>query len=332
MKLALAFFLNLFLLITLIYPAPGKEIRKDYHQQYNVMEGVTLHLISGDGEVSVTTWDKDVLDISVIYRAKVKSIGLGKKHDFKVDFRKRGNDIYVAEQIVRSFSFGILYDNQYEYRYIIQAPRYLKLDLEGEDGNVEIEGLTGEIDCRIDDGNLELRRIITPLVRIRFADGNVSLKEVESELEIRGEDGSISLKNCKIPRASLELEDGNIFIRDSGGNFKIDTYDGNVKMVRTHLKEATIRTEDGGVDLDLLKSKNLDLTVRTTDGYVTVDLEGGTSAAFNIHTGDGSIRTSLTYATVDRHSRHAVSGRLYNGEGRIRISTVDGSITLREQR
>jgi len=332
MKIGLAMFLNLFLIITLTHSAPGKDISKDYHESFMVSEGTTLHLTFGDGDVTITPWDKNVLDIKVKYRAKVKSIGVGGNRDFEVEFRESGNDIYVTGREFHSISFGILSSRHYEYRYTIRAPRYLILDLRGEDGDVEIEDWAGEIECKMDDGDLQLRHIVAPHIDIRFADGNISIEDLEGELEIMGDDGNISIENCKTPQASIELEDGNVIIRDSGGNFKIATDDGNVKMFRTHVKQMDIHTEDGRVDLDLVKSRDIDLTIRTIDGNVTVDLEAGISASFSIDTNDGRIRTALSRATIIQKNHHTVTGKLYGGEGQIRISTMDGNVTLRELR
>lgn len=332
MKTTFARILSIFLFIAFLYPALGSEIHKDYHQSYRVSEGSTLHLTFGDGDVSVIPWDKDVLDITVKYHAKIKSLGVGKKQDFEVEFRERGKDIYVTGHEDHSIALGIFSSRTYQYHYTIRAPRYLRLDLRGEDGDVEIEDWAGEIECRTDDGDFFLRHGSCPSVNIRMADGDVSIEEWQGELEIRGDDGDVFLENCKIHLGTIKLEDGNITIRDCRGNFKIVTEDGNVKTFRTHARQLDIRTEDGRVDLNLLKSHKLDLTIGTMDGNVMVTLEAGISASFAIDTNDGRIRTDLSGATRVRKGPHSVSGKLYGGEGQIHISTRDGNVTLRELR
>ncbi|MCK4410155.1 MAG: hypothetical protein KAW67_08720, partial [Candidatus Eisenbacteria sp.] len=57
--------------------ASAREIDKDFHKTFDVSEGVVLRLDYDDGDVTITPWDQDVIDVVVRYHADVKAIGFG---------------------------------------------------------------------------------------------------------------------------------------------------------------------------------------------------------------------------------------------------------------
>lgn len=316
--------------ITATIPASGKEISKDFHRSFDVKEGVTLRLEHGDGDITIAPWDQDVLDVKVIYRAEVKSLGVGGKVHFDVQFEQSGDAINVIGEERISGSVGFRYFKRYEYTYDIRAPRYVKLDLEGEDGDVEIRNWRAKIDCRLEDGDIPLEDIVCPTTRIDLEDGDVNIHGLEGNLILDAEDGNVELIRCKTPACRISVEDGDVTIRESQGDFEIDAEDGDINLYELRAQGLEIKTSDGDVDLELLKTDNIDLDISTEDGDVSVDLESGTSASFTVETDEGNIRLDVPAATDLTKRKHRASGELNGGQGRIRIDTAAGNVVLRE--
>ena len=93
MKASLILLVTLFFLSS--YSIIAKEIKKDFHKSFDVEEGFTLKLESGDGNVTITPWDKDVLDVEVHYRADYTSYRLGGDDQFNVDFKEQDKTIQI---------------------------------------------------------------------------------------------------------------------------------------------------------------------------------------------------------------------------------------------
>ena len=111
MKASLILFVTLFCLSS--YAIIAKEIKKDFHKSFDVEEGFTLKLESGDGDVSITPWDKDILDVEVHYRVDYTSYRLGGDDQFDVDFKERDKTIQIIGR-ERSHTFiGIQIREQY---------------------------------------------------------------------------------------------------------------------------------------------------------------------------------------------------------------------------
>jgi DUF4097 and DUF4098 domain-containing protein YvlB len=310
--------------------AMGKDINKDFQKSFEVKEGVTLRLEHGDGDVTITPWDKDVVDVEVHYRAETKSLGIGGKVYFDVEFKQSGDMIYVIEKEKRTASVGFHSFKRREYTYNVRAPRYVVLDLNGDDGNVEISDWRARIELVLEDGDIELENIVSPQIQIDLEDGDVTIRGLEGKLELDAEDGDVELRGCKIDRCRINLEDGDVSIRNSEGSFEIDVEDGEINLSELRAKLVDIRASDGDVDLDLLKVDDIDVDISTEDGDVTLRLQSGISAVFDVETDDGRIRVDLPNVENLREKKHRASGELFGGLGKIRIDTSDGSVTLRE--
>ena len=141
----------------------AEEINRQFQETFDVEEGMKLVLKHGDGDVDITPWSQDKLDVEVRYRAKASSVGWVKSSEFKVDFRQDGDTIYVIGHEPKRVSVGISSYREYEYIYEIKAPDYLRLDLDGEDGDVEISDWRGSIRMDLEDGDVTLMNIDSPL-------------------------------------------------------------------------------------------------------------------------------------------------------------------------
>lgn len=331
-KLFSVVFLSLFLFAVTLGIASAKDINKDFHQSFNVKQGDSLRLRHGDGDVKLIPWEKDIIDVKVRYRAKIDAFGirLGSRDDFIVEFRQTGSTVYVTGKETSRGTIGIYNKKRYEYIYEIHSPQYIRLDLYGDDGDVEISSWAAEIDCLIDDGDITLRNVTGDKTTIRGEDGNIEIEELTGNLTIEVDDGDLLLSDCSIPDCRLEAEDGDIEINECRGSFDIAVDDGNVIMRKITAAGLVMRAEDGDIDLYLLAGDTLDADIRTDDGNVTVDLEKGFSLSFHASADDADyIRIALDDIENYREDRVSKSGRIGGGNGRLKIQTDDGNITIR---
>jgi len=331
MKKIILIVLSLVFILFSVSMAAAKEIKKDYHETFDAAMGDILHLRHGDGDVSITPWEKDVLDIKVHYLADVDFFGFGKKHDFRVDFRKTGNTVYVIGKEEAGWTVGFRSIERYEYTYEIQAPAYMFLDLKGDDGDVHIQDWMENIECDLDDGDIHFSNIQAKEVDVRAEDGSLEFTNLTTELSILCDDADLELSDCVLEDCFIDMQDGDLRISQCRGNFEIEADDGDIILDRSRIENLDIRLEDGDIDLDLLTSENPDADIKTDDGNVSVTLERGFSTAFDAWSDDGRIRIKLEEVENFREKRNSKSGEINGGKGLIRIHTSDGNITISER-
>ena len=307
----------------------AEEVRREFKREFDVQPGDRLHLEHGDGEVFVEPWSEDRLEVEVIYAADVTRVGLGRKLDFDVEFRRSGTTIHVIGRETGWAGVGFFSVHDLDYRYTVRAPSYLALDLEGEDGDVEIAGWRSEIVVRLEDGDVDLMDLVVPNVDLQLEDGDLTIEGFEGELRLTGEDGNVRVSDCAMAGGRVRLEDGDAVFSRCSGSGRFDLDDGDLYFDDFRPAGVGIRTEDGDVELSLLASDEMDLQIRTGDGDVVVDLAKGISTAFSVDTRDGGIRVDLPGATNVSRRDNRVTGRLGEGAGRLDIESGDGRVVLR---
>lgn len=314
--------------------AAAEEINKNFHQSFNVKEGDSLYLKFGDGDVKIIPWDKDIVDVKVLYRADIETIGIrmGNKQEFNVEFRQAMNTVYVIGKEPSYSTIGFHNERIYEYIYEIHSPGYITLDLEGDDGDVEIENWEADIECRIDDGDINLKNITGRKISIWGEDGITEIEKFKGELSIELDDGDVRLLDCNMERCFIEGEDGDVRINQAKGSFDIFLDDGDVIMEKITAKRLNIRTEDGDITADLLSGETLDSDIITDDGNVRINLERGLSVSFHAQADDADyIHLDLVEIQEYREDEEVKSGIINSGNGRLRVRTVDGKISIVEK-
>jgi len=324
--------LSFFLFFCGLGLAAAEEINKNFHQSFNVKGGDSLCLRFGDGDVTVVPWEKDVIDVSVRYRADIDVAGirLGGRNDFDVEFRQSGNTVYVTAKEPSSGAIGFYNKKVYEYVYEIHSPGTVRLDLEGDDGDVMIENWRAEVECRVDDGDIHLKNIAGGRTDVRTDDGDVTIDTLSGELTITIDDGDVILTACDLGSCRVDGEDGEVKIRQSKGSFDITVDDGNVIMERIEARGLHISAAEGNIEVDLLAGPALDAELKTEDGDIEINLEKGFSVSFHVSADDtDNIRLDLTGIESFKEDRYGKSGSINGGTGRMRVRTDDGDVTIR---
>ncbi len=272
--------------------ARAGNVDADYHETFPVGEDASLRLDHGDGDVTVEVWDRSEIEIRVRYRAEYR--GSEPDPEFEVTFSHEGSSVNAVGREKHHPMDGrrFRFYRSLEYEWEVKVPRDVELVTRGEDGDVRIRGTRGSLEIRGGDGDVWLRDVESPEGRIRVSDGDVTVT------------GWI----C--PDAEFRVSDGDL----------------NVEGLRA--RQVDVRTSDGDVELELVGEDRLDLEIQGSDGDVRVTLPGSTNAEILLTSGDGRVRVEADARDEDR-SRDAYYGVMGKGEGRVRIGTTDGGITLR---
>jgi hypothetical protein len=325
---------SFFVLFTSAGSAAAEEIRKDFHKSFDVTEGASLSLRFGDGDVKLIPWEKNVIDVNVRYRADIAQAGirLGKDRDFDVEFRQTANTVYVIGKERSGATIGFFNERVYEYVYEIHSPNYVALDLDGDDGSVEVGNWAARIDCRVDDGDIHLTGIAGGKTQIWGEDGDVEIARLSGDLTVEVDDGEVNLVDCDMKNCRVASEDGNITISQSKGFYDLSADDGDIVAKKIEARGLAVRTEDGDVDIDLLTAETLDADIKTDDGDINIDLDKTISISFYVSADDAdSIRIEIDDVENLKQDEHSKSGSINGGAGRLRIQTADGNVLIRER-
>lgn len=304
-------------------------INKHFHQKYDVNEGAALYLKHGDGNVKITAWSNDVVDIDIVYRATFTGMGRLEPQDFEAEFEQRGDRITVTGR--EPHVFGISSHNVHEYTYTIKAPNYVELNLNGVDGDVSIADWAQNIKAETVDGDIDIDGVTANVVSVSSVDGDVTLENIDADVSVTATDGNITLADLVNSACRCKTVDGDIELDGGSGTFRAESGDGNISVANFQSCLIDANTSDGSIQIDLEKSENLDATLKTVDGDVRVWLAAGTSVELNVKTGDGRIDTDLSPVSNLTTDDNLFRGSIHGGNGILSIRTGDGDVTIVEK-
>jgi len=315
---------SLSILLIIFSLSLAADIDKNFQKSFNVEPGATLVLESGDGDVFVRVWDKSEISIEVRYLLEDRYASKSAIRDFDVEFAQRGKDIFVKGNEYREkrwFQSGARYR---EYVYEIKAPAFINVDILGDDGNVEIENLSGNVNCRVDDGRIFIMNLNGDL-KAETEDGDLRLEAVKGRVSVKSEDGSIHLDDITADEAEISSKDGRIKGRAIRASVYAATDDGDITLSEVSGERLMARSKDGDVEIDI-DGAIADVDISTDDGRIVLDMRHPVDADFTIQSNDGYISTDLRDVQLTQDRKNYRRGVLGDGKGSIRLESRDGSI------
>jgi hypothetical protein len=243
----------------------GAAVADDWNKTYTVAGHPELRVETDDGSVTVRPGDGRRIVARVT--TSVWKIAPG---EVEIHESQAGDHVDLTVRIPhRPFTFSA---RGRSLRVELEVPRQLRSDIRTGDGNIDIEGVTGETHLRTGDGRIEAESLEGSL-HAESGDGHVRVRGRLDLLTLHTGDGSIEadvLPGSKMSSAwRVESGDGSVTLR-LPPNFAADL---------------DLHTGDGGISMDLPAVSGVS---GRHDKEMTARLNGG-GAALSVRTGDGSI-------------------------------------------
>ena len=177
-----------------------------------------------DGRISVHRWDTPEVKLTAVKSAQdeyeMRGITL------KTDTSK--GDILIAADFDKAFSREINYkgqkvlSNSASAEFEVYAPRNVNLHASSGDGDIRIDGVTGDLDLTTKDGAVEVSNAQGRL-RLETDDGQIDVKNFNGEATVMSGDGQINLDG-RFTQLAARTKDGEISLTlSSGVNAFIET-------------------------------------------------------------------------------------------------------------
>ncbi len=151
------------------------------------------------------------------------------------------------------------------------------------------------------------------------------LQPGSAETELFTHNGKIVVEGLHAD-AEACTHNGAIYLNDCEGNWRAETHNGRIEASGTpHHLDMT--THNGPIRLAVNTDGTVAGRIETHNGSVRVGLSDGANTQVTCHTGNGGISISRGFNHSSQRRRF-FEGELGEGEGRMRIETHNGSITL----
>jgi DUF4097 and DUF4098 domain-containing protein YvlB len=269
---------------------------------FAVRPGMRLELENREGEIRVTTWGRDEVEITTTSGTAWFDVD---QSGSVLRVRPRPGGWRETDRGRRRYEWD---EDQGAVVIEMRVPDYLDLDLRGLETDVSVSGTAAEISVRTVEG----------AIRVDGGRGFVSLNSVEETVELVGAEGRIEIGTAE----------GAVIVRDCRGEITVESIDGDVELTGIDAERVTATTVDGDVTYEGAIHDGGRYRLSTHDGDVTLQVPERASATVSVTSYDGDFQTE--FPIVLRESRRRqFSFTLGEGSALVELQAFDGDIYLK---
>lgn len=302
--------------------AYAQDSRYSFKESYQLGAPAKISLSCSDGNIEVVAMEGKATDVFYIVKKENKILNISRQElekEFILEVVQNGNSLSIVVKH-RNQSSSFNWRDRMEVSFRLQVPKETSNDLRTSDGNISLNGLTGDQKCRTSDGNLDINGV-TGVLTASTSDGNVSVRKVAGDVEVKSSDGDIHLDDIK-GDTQASTSDGNISVTRVSGNIALKTSDGNITF-QDLSGSLTATTSDGNVNGNVLELKR-ELTVRTSDGNIAIVIPG--SLGLDLDIKGESLAVPLTNFTGQSDEK-SIHGKSNGGGIPVNLAT-SGNVKL----
>lgn len=287
-------------------------------KQITVADTPKIELKVQRGDVIITSWDKN--EISVKGTLDELSEGFV--------FEQQGHSVKIEDVMPRSYQGN----NTDGSQLTITLPRSLSLDASGVSANYQVTNLSGDISVALVSGNLKAEAL-EGKNQLHTVSGNIESNNVSGKSRLDTVSGRINDK-ASMGEMSYRLVSGNLVSVSQAERINIEQVSGNVNAEINSASQVEMKIISGDATLHLPQNVN-HINADSVSGDITMSFSGIPDANVMINGGPGGkISNKLTddVPVKEKYSRHAsLEFSSGNGQGDIKLSTISGRLTLKQQ-
>ncbi|MCM3901886.1 MAG: DUF4097 family beta strand repeat-containing protein [Pyrinomonadaceae bacterium] len=186
-----------------------KGLTQSESKSFSVAGSPRVNIVTFDGAVTVHGWDKP----EVMYTATKRGSDEQELKQIVIQTEQQGSSVSIIAKAEESNGAASL---------DVYVPRNSTLHVSSGDGELNLEGVSGELTLRTGDGSIKVNNGGGQL-QVNTGDGEIQIASFEGKVDARTGDGSISLDG-KFTGLAARTGDGNISLSVPGNSdFTIET-------------------------------------------------------------------------------------------------------------
>ncbi len=308
------------------------EIDKDFE----VSKGGALIMEDVQGDVIVTTWNKNTVSIHEIRRMDVytKTEAEAVLKESQAIYKQDGNTIRIGG--------ADSYRSYMNSRFEIKLPVEFNVDIGTRGGDISITSLKGTANIKTSGGDIDLIKVDgvvqaktsggdvkiyenTKQVQVKTSGGDVEIIDVYGEVQAKTSGGDIIIKNNKA-RVDAKTSGGDIILENVGAEVDVATSGGDI-AVNGSAGNIDVATSGGDVELKNIKGKAQartsggDIRASTVLNGVNVSTSGGDIELKDIQ---GFIEGSTSGGNIEAE----MTLKDFSKDHHVELKSSGGNITL----
>ena len=262
-----------------------------------------VYLENVAGDITVSTWDKDKIEITAIKRG-------GRERDLDdvtIHIRQIDGNIRIITKHDREFSLFRSRSVSVHYEIIVPSK-----------ASVRVKSISGDVEVRKIGGFLNVETI----------SGEIKVRVAENDVECKSTSGDIDLEYIK-GDADLNTVSGEISIQEIEGSVEASTVSGDIEMEAvSHAEEIEVSSTSGDIDLRGELSRGGIYRLDSFSGDTRVVIPSGSDFELSAKTFSGSVDCDFELKMSGRFDPKKVRGTAGKGGASLTISSFSGRIRI----
>ncbi|HEX6226037.1 MAG TPA: DUF4097 family beta strand repeat-containing protein [Chryseolinea sp.] len=302
----------------------AQDFDYSFKETYDVSTPAQLDLKSFDGNVDIIPTDGSKIMVYYIVKKAGKLLKIDRREleeDIIVESFNDNNSVRVAvkpKDRLRNFSI----EPSIGVHFKVYVPKETGCNLATSDGDISMQGLISDQQCKTSDGSIEITDI-EGNVHGKTSDGDVRVRQIKGRVDVGTSDGTIRLANIN-GNVHASTSDGNIELDKVTGNIVVKTSDGYIDFKEVS-GSFSASTSDGNIRGSVVELKD-ELSLRTSGGNINVSIPGQLGLDLDIK--GESIDVPFKNFT-GKFDKTYVRGQSNGGGIPVILSTSDGNVTLK---
>jgi len=346
-----------------LWDITGNSYEYSEHYEKDVKAGSSIQVFNRYGNIDIVPSDKDriVVDVTktIIATNQKDADDLAKTFNYAIQDGDNGGYLIISnlnrdQHRVRG--------RRFKTTLRVAVPKRAALNIDNRNGNVELNGITGDQYVSNAFGRVSMNRItgdvkvdsrndtvtleeITGSVRISNEFSGVEVKKVSGSLEIKHHNGSVDVDDVK-GETKISNAFGSVNAMNIHGGLTIDTrmtsvdvtradsdvnVDGQFQSVKLDAVRGsvTVNNRNGSVEVRYDQPPTRNARVTSQFGDVTMFVPSSSAFSLDARTRFGSVSSDFRELGQSSHSdRSSLAGQVGSGGPEIRIENRNGSIYI----
>jgi Putative adhesin len=165
-------------------------------------------------------------------------------------------------------------------------------------------------------------------VELGVVSANAVVSGISGAISLQGVSGDTTLVGVTGP-VNANTVSGSVDAQDVSGDLRVNTVSGELTVVEGTGGRVKADSVSGGMVLDLDPRSGTDVRLSTVSGEVAIRLPGPCDAKVDANTTSGDVSTAFDELHLtNQWGAKRLTGTLGSGSGKLRVTTVTGSVAL----
>ena len=226
--------------------AAGTKHTEKFHQMYTVKPGTKIEVYNINGNIEISKWDKDDVEVNAL---KSTRVGKDELEKVKIDVTTNGDMEIRTKYLEKKAKVSVNYEIKVPATVVVAR-------VENSNGKIELKGTKGPSKLRTSNGK----------INVEDADGHIEAETSNGKIDIEDVSGYVNVRTSN----------GSIDISGTAGISKVITSNGSINVEVPDIKgdEVEIKTSNGSIDVYISTELDADIEMDTSNGRVKLhDIE-----------------------------------------------------------